>query len=422
MKGRAALATLALLASTPAFAQGWVAGWLSPPIAYEPHIFGALGRPFKDETVRQEVQVAIAGDGVRIRFTNELAKDALRIGAASLVRLDAGGAVVPGTEMPLRFGGAAGVTIPAGAPYLSDRAEWPVQAGERFAVSVWYPDSAEPPGHAQMLEILGTGDLTGSAPPRVADRVRAPGIVAAVEVGGAAAARVLVTFGDSITEGAGASAGMDWPAQLSRLLAASGEAGACWTVANAGISGNRLLNTGRGPSALSRFDRDVLGVAGASHLLILEGINDIGKVSDPARMDQQVTAAQIIGAYTQLLVRARTAGLQVIFGTLLPYQGAGGQWLAARQCRILRRAGGFRPGDGRARQPRRPAPHLRDGRPPASQRCGLHPDGAHRPARRAGAGLPATTGLTAPRTGRAHRWASRPTPRNRNGTARHHAG
>lgn len=322
MRMRAAFASFALLASTPAHAQGWVAGWLSPPIAYEPGIGGALGRPFADETVRQEVQVAVAGDGLRIRFTNELAEDALRIGAASLVRLDASGAVVPGSQMPLRFGGEAGVTIPAGAPYLSDPADWPVQAGERFAVSVWYPDEAEPPAHAQMLEILGPGDLTGSAVPRVRDRARAPGIVSAVEVSGSATPRVLVTFGDSITEGAGASTGNDWPAQLSRLLADAGAPGRCWTVANAGISGNRLLHTGRGPNALSRFDRDVLGVAGVTHVLILEGINDIGKVRDPERMGEQVTAAQIIGAYRQMLVRARNAGLQVIFGTLLPYEGA----------------------------------------------------------------------------------------------------
>lgn len=324
MSVRLAFAALALLAGTPAQAQEWVAGWLSPPIAYEPQIQRALGRPFADETVRQEVQTAVMGTGVRIRFTNELADGSLRIGAASLVRLDADGNPVPGSVVPLRFGGEAGVTIPAGAPYLSDPAEWPVRAGERFAVSVHFVGEAAPPAHAQMVDIIGPGDLTASTAPAAGGRVRAPGIVSAVEVTGAQTSRVLVTFGDSITEGAGATpgTGMDWPAQLSRMLADSGAHGNCWTVANAGISGNRLLHSGRGPNALSRFDRDVLGVAGATHVVILEGINDIGKVRDPARVDQQVSARQIIGAYAQLLARARAAGLEVIFGTLLPYQGA----------------------------------------------------------------------------------------------------
>jgi lysophospholipase L1-like esterase len=328
MRVRLALAALALLCGAPAFAQDdggrWVAGWLSPPIAYEPQIQRALGRPFADETVRQNVQTAIAGDRMRIRFTNELANAPLRIGAATLMRLDAAGRPVPGSLVALRFGGEAGATIPAGAPYLSDPADWPVRAGERFAVSVWYPEEAAPPAHAQMVEIVGPGDQTGSAAPAADERVRAPGIIAAVDVAGVQASHVLVTFGDSITEGAGATPdrGMDWPAQLSRMLADSGEQGRCWTVANAGISGNRLLHTGRGPNALSRFDRDVLAVAGATHVVILEGINDIGKVRDPARLDQQVSAARIIGAYRQLLTRAKAAGLKVIFGTLLPYEGA----------------------------------------------------------------------------------------------------
>src|SRR3546814_2172593 len=69
-----------------------------------------------------------------------------------------------------------------------------------------------------------------------------------------AATRVLVTFGDSITEGAGATPGkaMSWPAQLGRMLVADPR-GRCWAVANQGISGNRLLSSGRGPNALSRF-------------------------------------------------------------------------------------------------------------------------------------------------------------------------
>jgi lysophospholipase L1-like esterase len=115
---------------------------------------------------------------------------------------------------------------------------------------------------------------------------------------------------------------MSWPDQLQRLLAASPD-GRCWAVANAGISGNRLLSMRRGPNALARFERDVLSVPGATHVVFLEGINDIGAPNDPENAHETVTAAQIIGAHRQLLARARAAGLKVIVGTLLPYEGAG---------------------------------------------------------------------------------------------------
>jgi lysophospholipase L1-like esterase len=97
--------------------------------------------------------------------------------------------------------------------------------------------------------------------------------------------------------------------------------GRCWAIANAGISGNRLLGSGRGPAALARFDRDVLAVPGATHVVLLEGINDIGKVGDPATQ-RQPAAAELIAAWDQLLVRAHDRGLKVIAATLLPYEGA----------------------------------------------------------------------------------------------------
>ena len=299
----------------------WVGAWGAPPIAYEPKIRDALGRPFRNETVRQIVHTTIAGKTIRLRLSNELSDVALRIGGASVARVGPDGNIVPGSIRALTFAGARSVVIPAGAPYYTDGVDFPVAAGEELAISLFYPEEASPPAHAQMVDVAGPGDLT-LVDQGDAQRVRAPGLVSAVDVSGAAQ-RVLVAFGDSITEGAGATPGkqMSWPDQLSRLLAASPR-NRCWSIVNAGISGNRLLHDGRGPNALSRFDRDVLAVPGVTHVVLLEGINDIGKISDPARLGQVVSAEQIISAYRQLIARAHARGVKVIVGTLLPYEGA----------------------------------------------------------------------------------------------------
>ncbi|KAB7646593.1 SGNH/GDSL hydrolase family protein [Polymorphobacter fuscus] len=301
-------------------AERWIPAWTGPPIGYEPGIRDGLGRAFKDETVRQDLRVAVTGKRLRVRFTNELADTPLRIGAASILRLDADGGPVPDSLRPLTFAGDTAARIPAHAPMLSDPFDYPVSAGERLAISVWFPDDVAPPAHAQMVDIAA-GNATAARELPTPRRARASGLASALEVTGASATRVLVTFGDSITEGAGATPGkaMSWPDQLGRRLAAA-PGGRCWAVANQGISGNRLLDSGRGPSALARFDRDVLAVPGATHVVILEGINDIGKVRDAA--DWQPLADALIAAYEQLLARARAGGLRVIFGTLLPYQGA----------------------------------------------------------------------------------------------------
>ena len=136
-------------------------------------------------------------------------------------------------------------------------------------------------------------------------------------------AAAIVTFGDSITDGAVSTPNTDqsWPSFLARRLAASG--GANIAVLNQGISGNRLLRDGAGVSALARFDRDVLAQPGAKWLMILEGINDIGLgLRAGAPESDAVSADDLIAALKQLIERAHEHGIKVIGGTLTPFEGA----------------------------------------------------------------------------------------------------
>jgi lysophospholipase L1-like esterase len=84
-------------------------------------------------------------------------------------------------------------------------------------------------------------------------------------------------------------------------------------VVNHGIGGNRVLSIGAGPSALARFDRDALMTPGVTHIVLLEGINDIG-----ASARDGVTAEDIIQGYRQLIDRAHDRGVVIIGATLTP--------------------------------------------------------------------------------------------------------
>ena len=88
---------------------------------------------------------------------------------------------------------------------------------------------------------------------------------------------------------------------------------------NAGIGGNRVLSPGNIPSfgepALARFDRDVLAVPGVTHLIVVEGVNDLGARPSPA-------PEALIAGYRQLIARAHAKGIKVILGTIVPYEGA----------------------------------------------------------------------------------------------------
>ena len=91
---------------------------------------------------------------------------------------------------------------------------------------------------------------------------------------------------------------------------------------NAGISGNRLLRYGAGPTALARLDRDVLSVPGVKTIILLEGINDIGRGFAPAGAREPVSLEALQAADQQIIARAHEHGIRVIGATLTPYQGA----------------------------------------------------------------------------------------------------
>ena len=76
---------------------------------------------------------------------------------------------------------------------------------------------------------------------------------------------------------------------------------------------------------LSRFDRDVLGQNGVKYLVILEGINDIGRLANTRFLapEDDITAQNLEHALTQLADRAHQHGIKVFAATLTPYGGAG---------------------------------------------------------------------------------------------------
>jgi lysophospholipase L1-like esterase len=143
-------------------------------------------------------------------------------------------------------------------------------------------------------------------------------LLARVEVVARENTVAVVAFGDSITDGARTTVDSNnrWPDHLARRLAARGGAGVA--VLNAGISGNRVLGDGAGLSALARFDKDVLMQTGVTHVVVMEGINDIGI----ARSNASPTADDLIAAQRQLIARAKARGLRIYGATLTPFEGA----------------------------------------------------------------------------------------------------
>jgi lysophospholipase L1-like esterase len=302
----------------------WVATWATAEAMARLGPPAATAEQFNNGTVRMIARVSIGGRRLRIRLENGFGYAPVNIGAAHIALREKDSEIVPASDRALTFNGKPGCMLEPGMVMLSDPVDFNVPPLADLAVSLYISSQSGPPtSHATALHntYIQTGDATGAEAMRDASIRQSYYWLAGIDVAAPAAAAAIVTFGDSITDGARSSneANHAWPALLAARLAAN-KATADVGVANVGIGGNRVLRDVSGVSALGRFDRDALSQSGVKWVMLLEGINDIGHgTSVPT---EAVNASDVIGAYKQMIARAHTAGLQIIGCTLTPYEGA----------------------------------------------------------------------------------------------------
>jgi len=319
--------------STERWVGTWGAGPGGPPLA-------ANTQTFTDQTVRLIVHTSIGGTRVRIRLSNEMGSTPLRIGAAHIALRAVGAAngadTQAGTDRPLTFSGNTSITVPPGAPVLSDPVDLNVPALSDLAISLYLP------GTVGATTIHGTASQTNyiSLPGNFVDAASLPTqrtilswpFLTEVDVDGgqAGGGAAIVTLGDSITDGTRSTPDTNnrWPDWLARRLQTVRDPiqgiNTRLGVVNRGISGNRLLSNPpegslAGRSIQERFDRDVLATAGVGYMTLMIGINDIGNSS----ATNPVSADDLIAGYRQVIARAHEKGIAVYGATLTPFEGAG---------------------------------------------------------------------------------------------------
>lgn len=318
----------------------WVSAW-GTAVHTQPPFPGLPPSPvFENQTIRLVVRPTIGGESVRIRLSNAFGSGPLRIGAAHIALTKQGAGIVPESDHVLTFGGKPSVSIPPGAPTLSDPVDMKAPAFTEIAVSIYLPDKTP----SSTLHFWGqhetyiseAGDFTAKADIPNATVKMSWYLLADLEVWASDQTAATVAFGDSITDGVGAKQGDygDWPDILAKRLAAR-QGSPVMAVVNEGIGGNRILHDGAGVSALARFDRDVLAEPGVVNLIVLEGINDIGwphmkpphlpNGATPPEMPfthEVVSAQDLILGMQQIIERAHQHGIKVFGATMTPYEGA----------------------------------------------------------------------------------------------------
>ncbi len=319
----------------------WIATWSPSASFVQPRPPAGTRDPvptYVNRTLREIVHTTLGGDSVRIRVSNQYGDRPLRIGAARVALRAAGAATRPGSSRPLTFGGRPGVTIGAGATVISDPIAYAVPQLSDLAVSLYLPDSARAstvhPLGLQTNYVSPTGDFADSTAFVPSTTVHEWTFLVGVDVVNPSALGAVVAFGNSITDGYHSTPDSNrrWPDDLARRLLTTPGAPEL-AVVNAGISGNRVLNPGAGPSALARFGRDVILEPGARYVIILEGINDIGWANFSKKGADSVSAADIIFGLRQLAERAHEHGLVVYGATLTPFAPSEPYYSAASEAK-----------------------------------------------------------------------------------------
>ena len=323
-----ALLSLALTAfAAPPGPQGrWVGTWACAPQLAEP-----ANRPpapgLAGSTLREIVRVSVGGRSVRLRISNAFGDAAVSIASVHIAHSAGGGAIAPGSDRALAFGGAPAVTIPPGGAVASDAADFDLAPLSDLAITILFTGAPRGitahPG-SRTTSFLQGGDFV--AAPSLPDPVRTDHWYFIEGVGvlaGDASEGAVVILGDSITDGRGSTTnGNDrWPDRLAWRLESDPSMPRV-AVLNEGIGGNCLIRGGLGPTALARFDRDVLSQDGVRWLVVFEGVNDIGgSAAAAARGGRPSVAAGIIGAYGQFIGRAHARGLRVAGATITAFGG-----------------------------------------------------------------------------------------------------
>ena len=317
-----------VFAAVPSRAQStpkpqWVGTWATSPMQAD----GINLRLLTGVTLREIAHISIGGPQIRLRFTNEFGLDPLTVADAHVALSAGGGSVQPASDHPVTFGGATSVNIPPGAAMFSDPIPLQVAPLSDVAVSFYLPPQIM---RAETFHAFADQDnyVAEGHSPAAADLIQ-PSTISSwyffdgIDVPATAGSFSIVALGDSITDGAHSTrnANLRWPDVLAARLGKDPNLDHV-SVLNEGIGGNRVLNEGAGPSALSRIDRDVLAQSGVRYVIVLESINDIGRLSHLQVPWDDVTAKQLEWGLKQIADAAHEHGIKAIGATLTPYMGA----------------------------------------------------------------------------------------------------
>ena len=304
----------------------WITTWATSPSTLPPS--SEDNESVNDQTLRLITHTSIGGSALRIRLANYHGDEAIVIGEASVALQSEGSSIQGNSALPITFNGENSITLARGAVVFSDPVVAEVPELTNLSVSLYLPEATGfLTAHAlsnQTNYVSSTGNHSSSVNLPVQDTSPAWNLLTAIDVINDDDVTTIATVGDSITDGWGStdSGNQRWPNHFARRIFNDTSIGK-FAVINAGISGNRVTTESSpqfGQNLQARFGRDVLAMNKVTHMVLMEGINDIGMAT--MESGTPISADRIISGYRNIIARAHARDIKIIAATLTPFEDA----------------------------------------------------------------------------------------------------
>ena len=301
--------------TTNSTSKSFVATWAT---AIEPTGAGDMPRTtnLTDCSLREIVHVSLGGENLRLQLSNVFGSEAVEIKSIFIAdACDSSDIVVPSARY-LTFNGKRNVDIAAGSHVVCDVVKYQLRPLQRLSITICYgkaPQNAASHRGSRTTSYIMQGAMKPKQRFVTSEKQDHWYNIAAIEVETEESGTkpvVVAALGNSITDGRGTTTNAQnrWTDLMAETL--QGRVG----VLNLGIGGNCVVRGGLSQPALERFDRDILEQTGVTHLIVFEGVNDIG--SSP---NVEQTAKELIDAYKTFIRKAHEHGLKVYGGTITPF-------------------------------------------------------------------------------------------------------
>lgn len=301
--------------------QNWTGTWATAQMLVEPNNMPPAPG-LAQNTLRQIIKVSIGGKRIKLRFSNLFGDQPTVLKSVSIANVTEAPIIDVRTQKILSFKGNSQVILGPNEEVYSDAFSFDLKNGQLLAITIHYGEvSSKVSGHpgSRTTSYILEGDNISNSSFAGAIKTDHWYSIMGVDINSVKEESNVVCLGNSIIDGRGSGTNKQnrWTDILAARLSANKNT-AHIGVLNLGIGGNCVVRGGLGPTALNRFDRDVLSQKGTKWLIILEGINDIGGIKKAE--DASNTVQEIIDGYKTMIDKAHAKGIKVFGGTILPFE------------------------------------------------------------------------------------------------------